>query len=62
MALDTNPRYSPDGKSIVFTSDRSGNDNVWVLDLETKETTQITRDKKGSVQSADWSPNGNYSC
>jgi len=62
LALDTNPRYSPDGKSIVFTSDRSGNDNVWVLDLETKETTQITRDKKGSVQSADWSPNGNYSC
>ena len=60
LALDTNPRYSPDGKSIVFTSDRSGNDNVWVLDLETKETTQITKDKKGSVQSADWSPDGNY--
>ena len=60
MALDTNPRFSPDGKSIVFTSDRSGNDNVWTMDLATKETTQITKDKKGAVQSADYSPDGNY--
>ena len=60
MALDTNPRYSPDGKSLVFTSDRSGNDNVWTMDIETKETKQITKDKKGAIQSADWSPDGNY--
>lgn len=60
LALDTNPRYSPDGKSIVFTSDRSGNDNVWIMNLETKETKQITKDKRGSVQSADWSPDGDY--
>ncbi|MFY0630892.1 MAG: PD40 domain-containing protein [Flavobacteriaceae bacterium] len=60
LAMDTNARYSPDGKSIVFTSDRSGNDNVWILDLETKETKQVTKDRKGEVQSADWSPDGNY--
>jgi len=60
MALDTNPRFSPDGKSIVFTSDRSGNDNVWTMNLSTKETSQITKDEKGEVQSADWSPDGNY--
>ncbi|MCC1485073.1 amidohydrolase family protein [Winogradskyella immobilis] len=60
MALDTNPRYSPDGKSIVFTSDRSGNDNAWTMNLESKETHQVTKDKKGEVQSAEWSPDGNY--
>lgn len=60
LALDTNPRFSPDGKSIVFTSDRSGNDNVWTMELTSKETQQITKDKKGEVQSADWSPDGNY--
>ena len=60
LALDTNPRFSPDGKSIVFTSDRSGNDNVWTMELTSKETLQITKDKKGEVQSADWSPDGNY--
>ncbi|NER15205.1 amidohydrolase family protein [Leptobacterium flavescens] len=60
LALDTNPRFSPDGKSIVFTSDRSGNDNVWTMNLATKETLQITKDKKGEAQSADWSPDGDY--
>ncbi|NAS32377.1 amidohydrolase family protein [Flavobacteriaceae bacterium R38] len=60
LALDTNPRFSPDGKDIVFTSDRSGNDNVWTMNLKSKETKQITKDKKGEVQSADWSPDGDY--
>ena len=60
MALDTKPRFSPDGKSIVFTSDRSGNDNVWIMNLETKETKQMSKDRRGSIQSADWSPDGNY--
>jgi Tol biopolymer transport system component len=60
LALDTNPRFSPDGKSIVFTSDRSGNDNVWTMNLASKEAEQITKDKRGAIQSADWSPDGNY--
>ena len=25
------PRFSPDGRSIAFTSDRAGGDNVWVV-------------------------------
>ena len=60
MALDAKPRFSPDGRSIVFTSDRSGNDNVWTMNLETKETKQMSKDRRGLVQSADWSPDGNY--
>ena len=34
---------SPDGKSMVFISDRSGSDNVWTMDLESEETKQITK-------------------
>ena len=46
MAYDTQPRFSPDGKSIVFTSDRSGNDNIWTMELESEETKQITQKSK----------------
>lgn len=60
MAYDTHPRYSPDGKSIVFTSDRSGSDNAWIMNLETEEFTQITKGNNEWVQSAVWSTDGDY--
>ncbi|MEO7963528.1 MAG: amidohydrolase, partial [Gemmatimonadaceae bacterium] len=37
MAFDGQPRYSPDGKWITFTSDRDGAENVWIINVETKE-------------------------
>ncbi len=60
MAYDVHPRFSPDGKHIVFTSDRSGSDNAWIMNLETEETTQITKSQNEWVQSAEWSPDGEY--
>tara|TARA_R110000796_G_scaffold77585_2_gene173442 strand:+ start:12141 stop:15587 length:3447 start_codon:yes stop_codon:yes gene_type:complete len=60
MAYDTHPKFSPDGKSIVFTSDRSGNDNIWTMELESKETKQITKSENENFQSAEWSPDGDY--
>jgi cytosine/adenosine deaminase-related metal-dependent hydrolase len=29
QGFDMQPRYSPDGKSIVFVSDRNGSENLW---------------------------------
>lgn len=60
LAFDTHPRFSPDGKSLLFISDRSGGDNAWMLDLETKDTTQITEGDTKVIQSAEWTPDGNY--
>lgn len=34
MAYDNHPSYSPDGKRILFLSDRSGAENIWYIDLE----------------------------
>ncbi|WP_241499057.1 TolB family protein [Rufibacter ruber] len=60
MALDVQPRFSPDGKSIVFLSDRDGNDNVWIMDLATKKTRQISKSKNENFQAAEWTPDGEY--
>ena len=62
LAFDSHPRYSPDGKQIVFVSDRSGGENIWVAELEEDTTVykQITKGKFNLYQSADWTPDGKY--
>lgn len=60
IAYETHPRYSPDGEKILFTSDRSGNDNLWYIDLVKKDTVQVTKDKTGDVPGAHWTPDGEY--
>ncbi len=60
MMYDAQPRFSPDGKLVVFTSDRDGGDNVWTIDLATKQTRQITRGKNNRYRSPDWTPDGLY--
>lgn len=41
--FDAMPRFSPDGRSIVFVSDRSGASNVWIADTAGQNLRQITR-------------------
>ncbi len=41
-ANDIRPRYSPDGRYILFSSDRTGNWDVYIYDLVTRETYQLT--------------------
>ena len=35
------PRFSPDGKKILLTSDRSGSDDLWVYSIAGKEMLYI---------------------
>ena len=60
ISYDVHPRYSPDGKSLVFISDKSGSDNIWTLDLVSKEDKQITKESKHNFFSAEWAPDGEY--
>jgi Tol biopolymer transport system component len=43
MAFDAQPRFSPDGKWIVFISDRSGGDNGWTMRFDATVTSEGTR-------------------
>ncbi len=60
LAWETHPRFSPDGKKILFTSDRSGSDNLWIIDFEKQDTIQLTKDKSEEFPAAVWSPDGEY--
>jgi Tol biopolymer transport system component len=60
LAYDVQPRFSPDGKKILFISDRSGADNVWYIDREKKDTVQMTFDQNQYFPNACWTPDGNY--
>jgi Tol biopolymer transport system component len=60
MQYDAQPRFSPDGKFIVFTSDKDGNDNVWTIEVATKTLKQITKGKGNVYRSPEWTPDGNY--
>ena len=59
-AYDVQPRFSPDGKKIAFTSDRGGIDNLWIMDIDGKNLKQITKENERQVNNPVWTPDGNY--
>ncbi|MDG5768288.1 amidohydrolase family protein [Balneolales bacterium ANBcel1] len=59
-AFDMQPRYSPDGETIAFTSDRGGGDNVWLMDADGSNRRQITSESFRLLSSPYWTPDGNY--
>ncbi|HEX4932741.1 MAG TPA: amidohydrolase family protein [Gemmatimonadaceae bacterium] len=60
MAFDAQPRWAPDGRSLVFVSDRSGADNVWIANADGSDARAITRDERTMFISPEWTPDGNY--
>ncbi|NVK85002.1 MAG: PD40 domain-containing protein [Cytophagia bacterium] len=60
MQFDSQPRFSPDGKKVIFISDESGGENVWTIELDSKEKKQITKGNNNAYQSPEWVPDGKY--
>ena len=60
LPFDSQPRYSPDGKRIVFLSDRDGSENVWTCAADGTRLKQVTRDKAGLYASPIWTPDSDY--
>lgn len=57
MHFDSQPRFSPDGQSIAFVSDRDGGEEVWLLNLESGEAKKLTTvDNRLEFASPTWSP------
>lgn len=51
------PSWSPDGKSIIYSTDRAGSLDLWSLDVETLATHRVT-EASGAELRASWSPDG----
>lgn len=60
IAHDMQPRFSPDGKQIVFVSDRSGDDNVWLVSAAGGEPRPLTTGEDVTYLSPEWTPDGSY--
>lgn len=60
MAFDSQPRFSPDGKQVIYISDTSGGENVWTIEVESQKKKQITKGNNNAYQSPEWAPDGTY--
>ncbi|MEJ7812254.1 MAG: LpqB family beta-propeller domain-containing protein [Gemmatimonadaceae bacterium] len=58
--FDGQPRFSPDGTAIVFVSDRSGSENLWLVDPDGQHPRSLTRGPNQAFVSPDFTPDGQY--
>ena len=59
-AWEMQPRYSPNGREIAFTSDRGGGDNIWVVNRDGSNPHAITKETFRLLNGPVWSPDGNF--
>jgi imidazolonepropionase-like amidohydrolase/Tol biopolymer transport system component len=60
VAWQMQPRYSPDGKTLAYTSDQGGGDNIWLMDRDGKNQRAVTKETFRLLNSPAWSPDGEY--
>jgi len=58
MAYEVQPKFSPNGKYISFTSDAEGGDNIWVMTADGKDAKSITKESFTLLNNAVWTPDG----
>ncbi|HLL31344.1 MAG TPA: amidohydrolase, partial [Allosphingosinicella sp.] len=60
LAFEHQPRFSPDGRRIAFTSDRGGGDNIWIMNVDGSDKRQLTREDFRLLYQPSWSPDGRF--
>src|SRR6185503_12403675 len=55
--LQSEPTWSPDGKFIAYSSDQSGNFDIWIKPIGEGDPIQVTKSPDHDWQ-PDWSPDG----
>ncbi|WP_162199249.1 amidohydrolase family protein [Aurantiacibacter gangjinensis] len=60
LAWEVQPRFSPDGRRIAFTSDRGGGDNIWLMNADGSDMRQLTDEDFRLMHQPTWSPDGQF--
>jgi Tol biopolymer transport system component/imidazolonepropionase-like amidohydrolase len=65
LSFESQPTYSPDGKTIAFLSDRTGVENLWLADADGSNPRPVSKDQKTNdrpqiMASPAWTPDGEY--
>lgn len=65
LSFESQPTWSPDGKTLAFLSDRSGVENLWIADADGANPRAVskdglTRDRPQLMTSPAWTPDGQY--
>ena len=60
VAINYHPRYSPDGSTIAFVSDRGGQNNLWVMDADGSNPRQVQSSLDTRVTMPEWTADGEY--
>ena len=60
VAWDMQPRYSPNGRQIAFTSDRGGGDNIWVMNRDGSDPKAVSTETFRLINQPEWTPDGEF--
>lgn len=60
IPFELQPRFSPDGKKIAFTSDAGGGDNIWVMNVDGSDAKQVSKENFRLLNNPVWTADGNY--
>ena len=58
LAWEVQPRFSPNGRQLLFTSDAGGGDNIWIMDTDGSRAKQITKESFRLINNPTWMPDG----
>ena len=65
LSFESQPTWSPDGKTIAFLTDRTGVENLWMADADGSNPRAVSKDTKTNdrpqiMVSPAWTPDGEF--
>src|SRR5690606_6002662 len=57
-ATQRSPQFSPDGRKILYLSDATGADNIWIANPDGSDPRQISHETMDMITAPSWSPDG----